>query len=232
MTALGGTVQPTGYRFDANEGLNLSSAFSNPANYSVEIVFSWDAITGGWYKIIDFHNLTRNVGLYTAGYGLYFLDRAFTGGGFADRKLVQVVITRDDATDIVRGYVDGVPMWSFVDSAGEAVFDGPGQTIRLFQDDTVTNGTQAQAGFVDRVRIYNQVLTNAEIDALRTPLPFTLSEFDQRSAPFARSRTAMVSLHPRPIWARSNCKTPATAADRRLRRRAGHGCGTSPGSQT
>jgi hypothetical protein len=188
MVALGGSLDSTGYYFEANQGLNVSSALANPGTYSIEIVFRWNELTGAWYKILDFHNLTSDVGLYTAGNGLYFLDRAFTGGWFAPRKLAQLVITRDDATDIVRAYVQGVQLWSFVDSAGEAVFDGPNQIIRLFQDDSVTSQSQAQSGFVDRVQIYNQVLTATEINTINTPLPFTLPEFDQRGAPFLRVR--------------------------------------------
>ena len=186
LVALGGTQQSTGYKFSANQGLNLSSALANPAQYSIEIVFRWDTLTGAWYKILDFHNLASDVGVYTTGNGFYFLDRAFAPGLFVPNSVAQIVITRDDATDIVRAYFNGVEMWSFVDSAGEAVFDGPNQIIRFFQDDTVTGQTQAQAGFVDRLRIYSQVLTAAEISAIIAPPPFTFPEFDQRGSPFQR----------------------------------------------
>lgn len=188
LTALGGNLQPTGYAFGNNQGLDLSSALANPVQYSIEIVFRWNAITGGWYKILDFHNLTSNVGLYTAGTGLYFLDRAFAPDRFTANTFAQLVITRDDATDTVRAYINGTLAWSFVDAAGEAVFDGPNQIMRFFQDDNVTGQSQAQAGFADRVRIYNEVLSAEDIQDINTPPPFPFPQFDQRGEPFARVR--------------------------------------------
>jgi predicted outer membrane repeat protein len=188
LDSVGGDLQATGYKFNANQGLNLSSALANPAQYSIEIVFRWDTLTGAWYKILDFHNLASDVGVYTTGNGFYFLDRAFAPGLFVPNTLAQIVITRDDATDIVRAYFNGALAWSFVDSAGLAVFDGPNQIMRFFQDDTATGQTQAQAGFVDRVRIYSQVLSEAEVNAITAPPPFTVPEFDQRGQPFQRVR--------------------------------------------
>jgi hypothetical protein len=186
LVALGGSTTATGYRFGPNQGLNLSTALANPGHYSIELVFRWDALSGGWQKIIDFHNLATNVGLYTASNGLHFLNGAFTANLFEPNVARRLVITRDDATDTVRAYVDGVEAWSFTDAAGDAVFDGPNQIIRFFQDDTVTNQTEAQAGFVDLIRFYNSVLTAEQVVDL--PDPIVVPNCDQRGEPFARVR--------------------------------------------
>ena len=183
LVALGGFQQAERYAFSANEGLNATMALANPAQYSLELFFEWYALSGGWQKIIDFHNLTSNVGLYTAGDGLQFVNGPFTSNLFTARSFVRLVLTRDDATDVVRAYLNGNEVWNFVDTAGDAVFDGPDQIIRFFQDDTTTGQTEAESGRVDFIRIYNAVLTQPQIEAL--PNPIVVSQFDQRGLPRA-----------------------------------------------
>src|ERR1017187_6336549 len=52
LVPLGGTLVPgTGYVFGANQGLNLSGAFANPANYSIRMTFKI-AKTSGFVKFI------------------------------------------------------------------------------------------------------------------------------------------------------------------------------------
>ena len=176
----------SGYKFGANQGLTLSSALPNPAQYSLEILFRWDATPGGWHKIIDFHNLASNVGLYTANSGLHFLNGPFTANLFTPNTLARLVLTRDDSTDTVRGYINGVEVWNFIDAASDAVFDGPNQIIRFFQDDNTTAQSEAQAGFVEMIRIYNSVLTAPQVAFLESPI--AIPAFDQRGTPFARVR--------------------------------------------
>ncbi len=188
IVALGGTLIATGYNFGPNQGLNLSSAAVNPAEYSLEIRFQWTVLSGGWQKIVDFHNLTSDVGLYTAGNGLHFLDTAFTGGLFSAHTGYSLVLTRDDATNIVRAYLNGNEVWSFVDSANAAVFDGPSKIIRFFQDDTTTGQTQAQSGVIDWIRIYEEVLSPTDVTAIYSTPPASFPSYDQRGAPFARVR--------------------------------------------
>jgi hypothetical protein len=188
LAAVGGTLISGGYNFGPNQGLNLSSALTNPGNYSLELVFRWDDLPGGWQKIIDFHNLATNVGLYTANSGLHFWNGPFTGNLFAPDTLYRLVLTRDDADDEVSAYINGVRVWSFTDAAGDAVFDGPNQIIRFFQDDNVTGPAEAQAGFVDFIRLYDTVLTPTQVALFENPVVIPM--FDQRGAPFARARDA------------------------------------------
>lgn len=184
LVAMGGMLTATGYEFGPNQGLNLSSALASPGQYSIELVFSWDALSGGWQKIIDFHHLTSDVGLYTADDGLHFLDRAFVGELFVPNAVHRVVLTRDDASDVVRAYVNGAQVWSFIDGPGDAVFNTTNHIIRFFQDDHSTGQQDSQSGFVDRIRIYDVVLTATEIAVLANPI--TVPEFDQRGSPFSR----------------------------------------------
>lgn len=184
LVAMGGTLTAAGYEFGPNQGLNLSSALAAPGTYSIELDFRWDALPGGWQKIIDFHHLTSDVGLYTADDGLHFLDRAFVAELFVPDVMHRVVLTRDDATDVVRAYVNGVQAWSFVDAAGDAVFNTTNRIIRFFQDDHSSGQQEAQSGLVDRIRIYDVALTATEVAVLSNPI--TVPQFDQRGDPFSR----------------------------------------------
>jgi hypothetical protein len=186
LMALGGTLTATLYASGSNLGLNATPTLTNPANYTLELNFLWTHLTGSWQKIVDFHNLTSNVGLYAVGNGLHFVNGPFEANVFTQLEFARFVLTRDDATNIVRAYLDGVEIWSFIDTAGDAVFNGPNQIIRFFQDDTVTGQIETGAGHVDSIRIYDVALTPAQVSML--PDPITIPAFDQRGMPFARVR--------------------------------------------
>ncbi|HJQ80321.1 MAG TPA: choice-of-anchor Q domain-containing protein, partial [Lacipirellulaceae bacterium] len=186
LVSQGGNLTSIGYIFDPNEGLNLSDALSNPAQYSIELLFRFDSGSGGWHKIVDFKNLTANTGLYRAGNGLHFLDRVFTPNVFEAGVICRLILTRDDESDAVRGFINGTEIWSFLDVAGEAVFDGPEQIIRFFQDDNTTGQAEASHGFVDLIRIYDHALNAEEVATLGDPQPILLPPYDQRGDGFAR----------------------------------------------
>jgi hypothetical protein len=184
LVSLGGAMTATGYDFSANQGLNLSSAISNGGNYGIEIVFSWDALSGGYQKILDFHNLTSDVGLYALGTGLNFVNGGFAPDVFVANQSTHLVLTRDDATDMLRAFVNGTEVWSYHDVAGDAVFDAPANIVRFFQDDTTSGQTEAEAGFVDRIRVFNVALDTGQVLALLNPA--SVPAFDQRGAPYKR----------------------------------------------
>ena len=187
LFALGGTLTSTDYQFGPNQGLNLSLGLGNPVQYSLELYFRWNALSGGLQKIIDLHNLTSNVGLYTSGNGLQFVNAANTPNLFAANTMYRLVLTRDDATDIVRAYINGTQVWSFVDAASAAVFDGPNAIIRFFQDDNTTGQSESQSGLVDLIRVYNHVLTATEVTSLSLHRPLLCPNMTS-AAPYARIR--------------------------------------------
>ena len=179
-------VREIRHEFGPNQGVNLSSELANPAHYSIEIVFTWHALSGGWQKIIDFHNLNSNVGLYTASNGLHFLNGPFKANLFEPSTFNQLVLTRDDVTDVVNAYIDGVQVWSFTDTAGDAVFDGPNQIIRFFRDDNVTGRREAQSGTVDLIRLYDAPLTATQVAFLENSI--VLPAFDVARCAIRRVR--------------------------------------------
>jgi hypothetical protein len=173
----GAVVGGTNLEFSPSLPISIGG-FTAADEYSIELVFSFDAL-GGYQKIIDFHDLADDAGLYAFGANLDFFG---TGIPVASDLLsantpVHLVVTRDAATDVVVVYAEGVEIMTFIDDADIAVFSGPLEIMRFFQDDTTTGGAEAASGFVDRIRIYDRDLSAGEVAGL---------VFDQRGAGFDR----------------------------------------------
>ena len=185
LTSLGGTLTAAQYQFAANQGLFLTNAGIDAAEYSIEMRFHFNSLPPGWQKIIDFHGLALDTGLYSQSDGLEFLNRALAADVLTTGSMQHLVLTRDDLTDVVRAYINGVEVWNFVDAAGEAVFDVPNRMMRFFQDDNATGQVEAGGGVVDMIRVYNRPLTPTEVVALVDPIQ-NIPAIDQRGAPYAR----------------------------------------------
>ena len=171
LVSNGGTLGATGYTFGANQGPTLSNGFTNNANYSVEMKFSFDQ-TAGFRKIIDFKNRTSDNGLYVLNTNLNFFP-VVTGVGaqITNGTLVDVILTRDSGTNSVVGYVNGVLQISFTDLSNFAVFDATNNIAQFFRDDFVTGQGEASSGFVDFIRVYDGALTDNQARCLQGNTP-------------------------------------------------------------
>src|SRR5262245_26626966 len=78
LTPVGGQITALGYVFTANQGVSLMSRLFDPRSYSIELSFRLDTISGPT-KIIDFHNLTAEPGLYQRNGILDFTPLATAG---------------------------------------------------------------------------------------------------------------------------------------------------------
>src|SRR5262249_13350325 len=135
------------------------------SHYSIELDFQI-ATTSNFSKIIDFKNLTADQGLYNENTFLDFFNVASgPNGAFSPNTDVQVVLTRDGTTKQVVGYVNGVQQFTFGDTSDFAVFDAANSIVQFFKDDTGTQA-EASAGVVDRIRVYSEPLTAAQVNAL------------------------------------------------------------------
>jgi len=119
--------------------------------------------TSGYRKLIDFKDLTSDTGLYDLNGALNFYNvtagppTAFTPGAQVD-----LLLTRDGTTKVVKAYVDGSLQFQFTDGSDLATFTGPNNVVRLLRDDNATGGGEASGGFADYVRVYDRAITFAE----------------------------------------------------------------------
>ncbi len=164
-----GTIGATGFSFPANAGLQLSNGLFGAADYSIEMEFSFDAVTS-WRRILDFKNRTTDRGLYNFGGAIQFYPFTTGSGIFAPGGTVNIIATRDDATDIFGVYAGGVNILSLLDTAGDAIFSAPGRLANFFHDDVVVPD-EASSGFVNKIRFYDGALTATEAACLQTSDP-------------------------------------------------------------
>ncbi len=123
--------------------------------YTIEMYFAPD-ITNGYAKLIDYKSLTDDNGLYDNNTACTFRGPGTVSGEFfSSGKYSFVTITRDGNSKEVKMYVDGKFVDGFTDSEHDyAVYDGS-KTIRFFQDDTYSNGTECSSGNIALLKIYN-----------------------------------------------------------------------------
>jgi hypothetical protein len=160
----GGTATVgTGYVFGAGQGLTLSSALLDPANYSIEMVFKLDDVNGngtahnGFAKLIDTKDLTQDNAYYDFRGQLFFFpttssSAVLTSGVFAD-----LLVSRDGATGEIKESVNGVQVLDFLDPTGIGIFDKPNNIIHFFEDDNPVCGIgcEASSGTVKSITIFD-----------------------------------------------------------------------------
>jgi plastocyanin len=155
--------------FPLHNGVQLTptTGVVAPGTYTISILVALDAITGN-RRLADFKNGTADTGLYENSGKLAFVTLT---AGTAPVPIVagsyhQYVLTRDDATAKLIGYVDGLAAFTVNDPSGLGMFDAAA-TMRLFRDND-TGGTTGEdsAGHVARVRLYNSALDGEGVAAL------------------------------------------------------------------
>ena len=165
--SIGGTPT-TVYNFGTQQGLSLNtSLISN--NYTIAALLQFNDITG-YRKIFDFKSLTSDNGLYTNNGQLNFYSENLGGPTVGSGAFFEVVLTRDSSNALVTAYLDGTPVFSFSDSSSLGVISAA-NLLNIFQDDATTGGNESSSGSVAGLRIFDNVLTDAEVAALdlRTP---------------------------------------------------------------
>jgi hypothetical protein len=160
--SIGGTPT-TVYNFGKQQGLSLDTTGLISDNYTIAALFSFDEILS-WKKILDFRNLTSDNGLYTYDGQLQFYPVAVVPPTVGPGTFFEAVLTRDSSTALVTAYFDGTPVFSFTDSSSWGVIS-VANLLNIFQDDLAVPG-ESSSGSVAGLRIFDNVLTEAEVAAL------------------------------------------------------------------
>lgn len=168
LTANGGTLTATEYVFGLGEGLSLENAIS-ALDYTIVLDFAFNNVIG-YNKIIDFADLTMDEGLYAFDGTMHFYPDAISPPIVPSGTQVQMALTRDGGTGEVRGYLDGLLQFSFIDVDSYAVFSGPNNILHLFIDDTTTDQEEVAPGWVDMIRIWDGALSDEDVLSL-VPIP-------------------------------------------------------------
>ena len=158
--------------FACNSGVEVETeGVIPPDSYSVAVLFRMQNLVG-WNRIIDFNNGVGDDGLYVY-HGALNLYPSVTADGtqFAEDVYAQVVLTRTADGDVT-GYVNGAPAITHTDTTGATLITEG--VLRFFRDNDGGGGptTEASAGAVARIQLFDHVLSPAEVAALPdTPPP-------------------------------------------------------------
>ena len=171
---------------DAGAGVQAQTAgFLSASNYSVVLLADFnlapDLVAT---KVFDFKNLSSDAGLYindTTGL-LYFNGATGATGTQAalTSTYTQIVLTRDSTTNLVTVYENGSQDFQFDDTTGLAILGdsvSPSSNAYLtaFKDDGTGVGStlvnETSVGDIARLRLYDGVLTPAEVAPLDTTIP-------------------------------------------------------------
>lgn len=172
----GGAVLDTPARIGGTYSLYYKFAIDNEAND----INSEDCTIPNlnYSKILHFGELTNDVGLYTEGCNPLYVSTGFDTGdaAIARGEVVEVVVTRDDTTDVVTIFINTSTGYeeSFVyeDTDGDfvAIDQGSGSRVRLFQDDGFDETAEGiQEGRLYGMKVWaNTALTIDQLDGIVT----------------------------------------------------------------
>ena len=147
------------YHFGSNCGVNYNDAATNAliiGDYTIEMYVALDSIES-YRKLIDYKNMSDDGGLYVNDSSLDFFSIKNTNTTlYRDGKYMFTTITRNNANQAVKLFVNGQYLDSFVDAAADAYYNVD-KLLRFFQNDTLNVTTEASAGKVAYLAIYNYV---------------------------------------------------------------------------
>lgn len=161
----GGTLGATRYTFGANQGLSLTNGLVDTSDYSIVVVLEFDSLLPTWKKVIDFQQLSEDFGVYIEDDALSFFTLSSSPGGpdmVTANTDFQIVLTRDSATQTVRGYLNGSLQWASADPTGQAV--SISNVLNFFEDDF--DDLEAQSGSVDSIAIHDGALSADEVGVI------------------------------------------------------------------
>lgn len=181
LVSYGGVLGSAGYTFGPDQGLSLTNAFLNTDSYSIELNFTFSSFPGanGFNKILDFSDLQGmagiDPGLYDAsGHLDYYFGPVSADAVFVAGRFVDVTLTHDNTGSVV-GYVNGSPVFGFLDNGTttSATLSSLSTPLWFFVDDFHSLQQEAAPGTVDLIRIWDGALTPSEV-AGQVPEPASL----------------------------------------------------------
>lgn len=164
-----GTIGAVGFSFPYNSGLQLANGLPTAGNYSIEMTFSFDFVTG-YRRIIDFKDRATDTGLYNLSSAINFYPYTTGTSIFTSGGMVNIIVTRDGGTNAFNVYAGGTNILTLADAPGDGIFSAAGNVINFFRDDIAFAG-EASAGFVDLIRIYDAPISAAEAQCLQSSAP-------------------------------------------------------------
>ena len=119
LTASGGTVSGGRYSFSANQGLRLTTALPSTTDYGIEIKVQMNDSLANFNKLIDFQDLTVDLGLYQIDGQLFFYTVGPAVGSVSLNTDFTVGLARSGGS--IELFIDGSLLSTTADGGGQAV---------------------------------------------------------------------------------------------------------------
>jgi hypothetical protein len=183
LVASGGSVGSGRYSFDHNQGLSLTSALTDTADYGIEIRFQGNDF-GDFHKVIDFQGLASEFGLYIGDYAVYFWDSSIWGAGSITNSIEDFTLGLSRSGGLFEFFLDGVsipndppadggPPYIPEDPSGIGISEF--NILNFFEDDLAgDNQDESFAGSVDWIRIHDDSSTFGDEPISAVPVPAAL----------------------------------------------------------
>ncbi|TFW20874.1 PEP-CTERM sorting domain-containing protein [Massilia arenosa] len=157
------------YNLANDQGLHLQ--YQIGPVYSIDMAFQFDEL-GSYKRIMNFFDpRSSDYGLYASGNAATGTFRLYpnthTGGNISLSTPTRLTLTRD-AQSIFRMYVNGNLAASIEDAANG--YANPGTRLVSFFEDGAKS-SESPKGWVDYIRIYDNVLTGNEVYNLPGAVP-------------------------------------------------------------
>jgi hypothetical protein len=173
-TSASGTpvLDATGYSFGFNQGLLYQGGgFSGTGDYSIEMKFSLNAVSG-YRRLIDFLGSSSDTGLYVLNGQVAFYNLAGPAAGvgtIAANTVVDLLFTHT-AAGVVDIYTDGVLALHYPTQAIGLTEFTVVNGLRFFVDNTGGSAnTEASSGHVSSIVISDTVLSPVGVSAVPEP---------------------------------------------------------------
>ncbi|WP_164884973.1 PEP-CTERM sorting domain-containing protein [Rubrivivax rivuli] len=157
LQASGGVLGAGGYTFGLNQGLRLTSALPSTTDYAIEMRLRVTDSTSGYNKLIDFEDLSSDLGLYVLNGAIRFYTATGTFGSVSLDTDFTVGLVRSSATNSLSLWLNGVNLVSVASTGNQGVPSG--NVLNFVEDDLATSQNEAFAGRVDFIRIHNDATT-------------------------------------------------------------------------
>lgn len=157
LTSAEGSISGGRYSFPNNQGLRLTSALPSTTDYGIEMRLRVDDSVDGYNKLIDFQDLSSDLGLYILNGQITFYTLSSRFGRVSVGTDFTLGLARSLGS--IEVFLNGTSLFTAADTSNQAV--PLSNVLNFFIDDnqTTTGQLESFAGSVDFIRIHNDSST-------------------------------------------------------------------------
>ncbi|MFH1811560.1 MAG: DUF4215 domain-containing protein [Pseudomonadota bacterium] len=135
-------------------------------SYSISMLLRYNPMDSGYARLVDFSNSTSDNGIYKLGDGVSFYPvGTYAAGSFVQDQDVFVTITREESTQLVSLFINGVAAGTYTDTGG--LYAPAANTMYFLLDNTTGSAaiSETDPGVIAYLQIRDTPMTQEEVTA-------------------------------------------------------------------